>query len=132
MYHFLYIIFISSMYTLHANIFSITNYNVKNLLAICTVHIMKLWSRIKHLCNLKKNSNSVPGLSGPSCSKQTMAFVKVSLKFQTLISRIPVCKYFLLKKCEKLLHFCSAKASLIFSTKNICVFGYKVVRHLMS
>ena len=28
--------------------------------------------------------------------------------------------------------FCSAKASLIFSTKNINVFGYKVVKHLMS
>ena len=28
--------------------------------------------------------------------------------------------------------FCSAKASLIFSTKNISVFGYKVVKHLTS
>ena len=28
--------------------------------------------------------------------------------------------------------FCSAKAFLIFSTKNISVFGYKVVKHLMS
>ena len=35
--------------------------------------------------------------SGPGCSKLT-----TSLKFQTLISRI--CQYFLLKKCEKLLH----------------------------
>ena len=28
--------------------------------------------------------------------------------------------------------FCSAKASLIFSTKNFSVFGYKVVKHLTS
>ena len=28
--------------------------------------------------------------------------------------------------------FCSAKASLIFSTKNISVFGYKAVKHLTS
>ena len=26
--------------------------------------------------------------------------------------------------------FCNAKASLIFSTKNISVFGYKIVKHL--
>ena len=57
---------------------------------------------------------------GPGCSKLTMSLVNVSLKFQTLISNI--CQYFLLKKCEKL---------LIFSTKNISVFGYKVVIHLM-
>ena len=52
------------------------------------------------------------------------------LKFQTLISKLR--RYFLLKKCEKLLH---AKASLIFSTKNIDVFGHKVVKfvkHLKS
>ena len=28
--------------------------------------------------------------------------------------------------------FCSAKASLSFSTKNFSVFGYKVVKHLTS
>ena len=28
--------------------------------------------------------------------------------------------------------FCTVKASLIFSTKNISVFGYKMVKHLMS
>ena len=28
--------------------------------------------------------------------------------------------------------FCSAKASLIFSIKNISVFGYKVEKHLLS
>ena len=54
-----------------------------------------------------------------------MSLVNVSLKFQTLISNI--CQYFLLKICEKL-----AKASLIFSTKNISVFGDKVVKHLKS
>ena len=41
-------------------------------------------------------------ISGPGCSKLTMSLVNVSLKFQTLISEI--CHYFLLKKCEKLLH----------------------------
>ena len=40
--------------------------------------------------------------SGPSCLKLTMSLVNVSLKFQKLISYI--CQYFLLIKCEKLLH----------------------------
>ena len=57
------------------------------------------------------------------------SLVNISLKFQTLISEIS--QYFLLKKCEKLLQK-STKASLIFSTKNISVFGYKVVKHLTS
>ena len=39
---------------------------------------------------------------GPSCSKLTTSLVNVSLKFQTLISQIS--QYFLMKKCEKLLH----------------------------
>ena len=52
---------------------------------------------------------------GPGCSKLTTSLVNVSLKFQTLISQI--CQYFLLKKC---------------TTKNIGVFGYKVVKHLTS
>ena len=39
--------------------------------------------------------------SGPGCSKLMTSLVNVSLKFQTLISRI--CQYFLLKKYEKLL-----------------------------
>ena len=63
--------------------------------------------------------------SSPGCSKLTTSLVSVSLKFQTLISQI--CQYFLLKKCEKLL-----QASLIFSTKKINVFGYKVVKHFTS
>ena len=54
--------------------------------------------------------------SGPSCSKLTMSLVNVLLKFQMSISNIR--QYFLLKKCE------------IFSTKNIGMFGYKVVKHL--
>ena len=64
---------------------------------------------------------------GPGCSKLTMSLVNVSLKFQTLISEI--CHYFLLKNVRS---FCTAKASLIFSTKNISGFGYKVVKHLTS
>ena len=67
--------------------------------------------------------------SGPGCSKLTTLSVNVLLKFQMLASQIHL--YFLLKKSEKLLQ-CSAKASHIFSTKNISVFGYKVVKHLMS
>ena len=63
--------------------------------------------------------------SGLGCSKLTMLLVNVSLKLQMLISQIH--QYLLLKKCEKLL-----QASLIFSIKNIRVFGCKVVKHLMS
>ena len=67
---------------------------------------------------------------GSSCSKLMTSLVKVSLKFRTLLSEI--CQYFLLKKSEKLLQ-CTAKAFLIFfSTKNFSVFGYKVVKLLMS
>ena len=47
------------------------------------------------------------------------------------ISVFLVTEYFLLKKCEKLLH-CIAKASLVYSTKKISVFGYNVVKHLKS
>ena len=62
-------------------------------------------------------------LPGPSCSKLMTWLVNVSLKFQMLKSDL--CHYFLSKKCEKLLQS-SAKASLIVSTKNFSVFGYKV------
>ena len=41
------------------------------------------------------------------------------------ISNMPV---FFVEKYVR--NFCSAKASLILSTKNISVFGYKVVKHL--
>ena len=40
--------------------------------------------------------------TGPGCSKLTTSLVNVLLKFQTLISQIS--RYFLLKKCVKLLH----------------------------
>ena len=40
--------------------------------------------------------------TGPGCSKLTTSLVNEALKFQTLISQIR--QYFLLKKCEKLLH----------------------------
>ena len=65
--------------------------------------------------------------SGPGCSKLTTSLVNVSLKFQTLISEIR--QYFLLKKCEKLLH---CKSFSHFSTKNISIFGYLVLKHLTS
>ena len=64
---------------------------------------------------------------GRGCSKLTMSLVNVSLKFQTLISE--KCQNFLLKNVRS---FCSAKASLIFSTKNFSLFGYKFVKHLTS
>ena len=59
---------------------------------------------------------------GPSCSKLTRSLVNISFKFQMLISEIR--HYFLLKKLPNF--------SLIFSTKNICLFGNKVVKHLTS
>ena len=65
--------------------------------------------------------------TGPSCSKLTTSLVNVSLKIQMLISQI--WQYFLLKKCEKLLH---CKSFSHFFNKNISVFGYKVVKHLTS
>ena len=83
-----------------------------------TIIVQKLNSLI-----LQGNINSL----GPGCSKLTMSLVNVSLKFQMLISQI--CQYFLLKNVRS---FCNAKASLIFSTKNVIVFGYKVVKHLTS
>ena len=64
---------------------------------------------------------------GPGCSKLTTSLVNVSLKFQFLISEIY--QYFRWKNVRS---FCSAKASFIFSTKNISVFGHKVVKHLTS
>ena len=65
---------------------------------------------------------------GPGCSKLTMSLVNVLLKFQTLISEI--CQLFLCFKNVR--SFCTAKASLISSTINISVFGYKVLKLLMS
>ena len=56
--------------------------------------------------------------TGVGGSKLMTSLVNVTLIFQTLI--IEIRHHFLLKKC------------LFFSTKNISVFGYKVVKHLMS
>ena len=64
---------------------------------------------------------------GAGCSKLTMSLVNETLKFQALISEI--CQYFLLKNVKS---FGNAKAFLVFSTKNISVFIYKVVKHLTS
>ena len=72
---------------------------------------------------MRKFSFLLPKNLGP-VFRLTTSLVNVLLKFQTLISKIH--QYFLLKKCGKLLHF------LIILTKNICVFGYKVVKHLTS
>ena len=58
------------------------------------------------------------GYPGPSCSKLRTLLVNVSsLNFKKLVSQI--CQYFLLKKCEKLLH---CKASLSFFGQKISVY----------
>ena len=107
-----------------------TVYLVKPLAISTTVCGVSLRSRILFQMHLVHAffSHDV-NLSGPGCSKLTTSLVNETLNFQKLISQI--WQYFLLKKCEKLLH-CNAKASLIFSTKNFNVFGYKVVKHLTS
>ena len=71
-----------------------------------------------------------PNNPRPGCSKLTTSLVNETLKFQTLISQI--CQYFFVEK--RVISFCSAKAFLIFSTKNISVhvFGYKVLKCLTS
>ena len=51
-------------------------------------------------------------------------FIKIS---NVDISNMPV--FFVEKNVR---NFCTAKASLIITTKNFRVFGYKVVKHLMS
>ena len=65
---------------------------------------------VKFLADLYKST-------GPGCSKLTTSLVNVSLKFLTLISQI--CQYFLLEKCEKLLHCKSF--SLFFNKKFQCI-----------
>ena len=60
----------------------------------------------------------VEKISGPVCSKLITSLVNLLLNFQTLISRI-----------------CTAKASLICSTKNISVFSkksHKILNELTS
>ena len=66
-------------------------------------------------------------IAGSGCSKLTMSLVNVSLKFQTIISNIR--QDFLLKKCKKLLQ---CKSFSHFFSKNISVFGDKVIKHLTS
>ena len=61
-------------------------------------------------------------ISGSGCSKLTTSLVNVSLKFQTLISKIH--PYFYRKKTKTL------QKLLSFFNKYICVFGYKVVKYL--
>ena len=57
--------------------------------------------------------------SGSGCSKLTTSLVNDSLNFQKLISQI--CQYFLLKKCEKLLHCKSF--SHFFNKKFQCIWS---------
>ena len=68
-----------------------------------------------------------PMKAGPGCSKLTTSLFNVSLKSQTIISqKTPI---FFLNGCEKLLQ---CKSFSHFSTKNVSVFGDKVVKHLTS
>ena len=76
---------------------------------------------------LPKHSRLSPTSPGPSCSKLTMSLVNVSLNFQKLSSQI--CQYFLLKKCEKLLH---CKSFSHFFNKNFSVLDSKAIKHLRS
>ena len=97
------------------------------------------------LCLTEQNLIACKTQGQVVCSKLTTLLVNIFWKFQKLIYKI--IKHFLLKKYEKLLQctvkflamqklrnakFCNAIASLIFTTKTISVFGYKVVKHLMS
>ena len=74
-------------------------------------------------------SNTFKQTSGPGCSKLMTSLVNETLKFQTLIHVSQICQYFLMKKYEKLLQ---CKSFSHFFNKNISVFDYKVVKHLMS
>ena len=68
--------------------------------------------------------------SGPGCSKLTTSLVNETLNFQMLISQIS--QYFLLKKCEKLLHCKSF--SHFFNKKYQCVWlqSHKTLNELTS
>ena len=93
---------------------------------------IKRWEKICSLYNRidlqpQNQMRKYPTTSGPGCSKLTTSLVNVSLKFQMLISEI--CQYFCWKNVRS---FCTAKASLFFTTKNISVFGNKVLKHLTS
>ena len=70
----------------------------------------------KECCQTQKGSNPPPPdhQSGPSCSKLTTSLVKDSLKFTS--SDTQICWIFCWKNVSS---FCSAKATHIFSAKNI-------------
>ena len=66
--------------------------------------------------------------TGPSCSKLTMSLVNDSLKFTS--SDTQICRNFLLKNVSS---FCNAKATHIFSAKNIrilCIESAKTVNEM--
>ena len=65
--------------------------------------------------NMVISVNFLLSHSGPGCSKLTTSFVNVSLKFQMLISEI--CRFTLLKKCEKLFLFFQQKISVYLVIK---------------
>ena len=104
------------------------------------------WSAVNHKMqvNIRYSSLisvSLPQRRGPTTSHDKLHEVSLgavksradwfkltmSLKFQMLTSEI--CQYFLLKRCEKLLH---CKSFSHFFNKKFSVFGYKVVKHLTS
>ena len=88
----------------------------------CWEHVSKVAKGSYHLQFVRPDL----GFSLKSgCSKLTASLVNVLLNFQKLISQIY--QYLLLKN---VISFCSAKASLIYSTKNFSVFVYKVIKHL--
>ena len=66
--------------------------------------------------NVNTYANANP-ISGPGCSKLTTSLANETLKFQMLI--YPICQYFLLKKCEKLLQCKSF--SHFFNKKYQCI-----------
>ena len=111
---------------------------------LCFIHLFtlySLWSDQTLPCSLNKFSkpqtrtnfcvqskvNSQLNWPGPSCSKQTISLINVLLKFQCKYLKYRYANIFCWKNVRS---FCIAKASLIFSTKNFGVFGYKVVKHL--
>ena len=62
------------------------------------------------------------------CSKLTMSLVNISLKFQTLPSQI--CQYFFVEKIQEA--FAMQMLLSFFQLNNFNVFGYKVIKYLMS
>ena len=99
------------------------------------------WVQISWSTGLAKSFGLVPPVGEPArpgtplMSKNRarlfktndILLVNLSLNFQWLISQ-----YANIFSWKNVRNFCSAKASLIFSTKNFSVFGYEVVKHLTS